>query len=133
MLSAECLPGRTPQEAEKALNEEIARLQNEPVGERELTKIKNGIEAGFVFSQDSLFSQAMLLARYEMALSWRALDNYLPEIRKVTPEDIMRVAKKYFTPQTRTVAVLEPLPISPEKASCPDRRAAQARTHTIGE
>ena len=117
MLSAECLPGRTAQHAEKALNEEIARLQNEPVGERELTKIKNGIEAGFVFSQDSLFSQAMLLARYEMALNWRALDNYLPEIRKVTPEDIMRVAKKYFTPETRTVAVLEPLPISPEKAS----------------
>lgn len=116
LISAECLPGRTPEEAEKAINDEIARLKSEPVGERELAKAKNQIEAGFVFSQDSLFSQAMLLARYEMALSWRYLDNYIPGVRKVTAADIMRVAKKYFNPETRTTAVLVPLPIPESKA-----------------
>lgn len=116
MISAECLPGRTPAEAEKAFDQEIAKLQSEPVGERELAKVKNQIEAALVFSQDSLFAQAMLLARYEMSAGWRALDEYIPQIRKVTPEDVMRVAKKYFSPQTRTVAVLSPLPLSSEKA-----------------
>lgn len=116
MISAECLPGRTTQEAEKAINDEIARLKSEPLGERELAKAKNQIEAGFVFSQDSLFSQAMLLARYEIALNWQALDNYIPAIRKVTAEDIMRVANKYFNPETRTTAVLVPLPVPESKA-----------------
>jgi len=116
MISAECLPGRSTDEAEKAINDEIARLKSEPLGERELAKAKNQIEAGFVFSQDSLFSQAMLLAQYEVALEWRALDNYIPEIRKVTAQDIMRVAKKYFNPETRTTAVLVPLPIPESKA-----------------
>ncbi len=116
MISAECLPGRTTQEAEKAIDAEIARLQSEPLGERELAKAKNQIEAAFVFSQDSLFSQAMLLARYEVALDWRLLDKYVPSIRKVTAEDIMRVAKKYFTPETRTTAVLVPSPVPESKA-----------------
>lgn len=116
MISAECLPGRTAEEAEKAINDEITRLKSEPLSERELAKAKNQIEAGFVFSQDSLFSQAMLLARYEIALDWKAFDNYMPEIRKVTAQDVMRVAKKYFTPDTRTTAVLVPLPIPESKA-----------------
>lgn len=116
MISAECLPGRTAEEAEKAINDEIAKLKTEPLGERELAKAKNQIEAGFVFSQDSLFSQARLLASYEAAQDWRALDIYLPEIRKITPADIMRVAKKYFNPETRTTAVLVPLPIPESKA-----------------
>jgi zinc protease len=116
MISAECLPGRTPEEAEKAINEEIAKLKSEPLGERELAKAKNQIEAGFVFSQDSLFSQAMLLARYEVALSWKALDDYIPNIRKITAEDIMRVMKKYFNSETRTTAVLVPLPVPESKA-----------------
>ena len=81
MISAECLPGRTTEEAEKAIDQVIAKLKSEPLGKRELEKANNQIEAGFVFSQDSLFSQAMLLARYEMALDWRSLDNYIPEIR----------------------------------------------------
>jgi zinc protease len=117
MVSAECLPGRTTDEAEKAIDAEIARLKSEPLGERELAKAKNQIEAGFVFSQDSLFSQAMLLARYETALDWRLLDKYIPGIRKVTAGDIMRVAKKYFTPENRTTAVLVPLPIPESRAS----------------
>jgi len=51
----------------------------------------------------------MLLARYEIASSWRAIDDYIlhPE---VTPEDIQRVAKKYLTSDNRTVGILVPLP-----------------------
>jgi pimeloyl-ACP methyl ester carboxylesterase len=53
---------------------------------------------------------AMLLARHEIAISWRSIDDYLPSIRKVTPEDIQRVAKKYLLPDNRTVGILIPLP-----------------------
>ncbi len=109
-LSAELLPGKEVAEAEKAFDQEVDRLQKEPVGSQELEKAKNQLEASFIFAQDSLFYQAMLLARHEIALSWKAIEDYLPSIRKVSPEDIRRVAKKYLTPDNRTVGTLIPLP-----------------------
>ena len=109
-LSAELLPGKEMAEVEKAFDQEVARLQKEPVGNQELEKAKNQLEASFVFAQDSLFYQAMLLARHEIAISWKTIDDYLPSIRKVSPEDIQRVAKKYLAPDNRTVGTLIPLP-----------------------
>lgn len=109
-ISAQGFPGKDIAEAEKALNEHIERLQDEPVGERELQKAKNQLESAFLFAQDSLFYQGMLLARNEISLSWKAIDDYIPSIRKVTPEDIKRVAKRYLKPDNRTVAILIPLP-----------------------
>jgi zinc protease len=109
-LSAEPLSGKDMAGVEKALNEEIERLQRETVGGQELEKAKNQIEADFVYGQDSLFYQAMLLAQYEIAADWRKIDEYIPSIRKVTAEDIQRVAKQYLTPDNRTVGILIPLP-----------------------
>jgi zinc protease len=110
LLSAEILPGKEVSEVEKALDQEIRRLQKEPVEERELEKAKNQIEASFIFGQDSLFYQAMLLAQHEIAIGWKAIDDYLPAIRKVSPEDIQRVTTKYLVPDNRTIGILIPLP-----------------------
>jgi len=109
-LSAELLPGKEVAEVEKALDQEIERLMKEPAGAHELEKAKNQLEASFIFSQDSLFSQAMLLAQHEIALTWRAVDDYLPSIRKVSPEDVQRVVKRYLIQENRTVGILIPLP-----------------------
>ena len=109
-LSADLLPGKDMAEVEKALNQEVERLQEERVGEPELEKVKNQLEASFVFGQDSLFYQALLLARFEITLSWREIDNYIPSIRKVSPADIQRVSKQYLVPDNRTVGILIPLP-----------------------
>jgi zinc protease len=80
------------------------------VTEYELEKAKNQIEASHISGQDSLFFQAMLLALNEIVLSWRAIDDYLPSIRRVTSEDIQRVAERYLIPDNQTVATLIPLP-----------------------
>jgi zinc protease len=110
ILSADLLPNKELAEVEKALDQEIDRLKKELVRKQELEKAKNQIEASFIFGQDSIFNQAMLLARHEIALSWKAIDDYIPSIRKVTPEDIQRVAKQYLIPDNRTVGILIPLP-----------------------
>jgi zinc protease len=80
------------------------------VGEQELKKVKNQLEASFIFGQDSIFNQAMLLAQHEISLDWRAIDSYLPSIRKVSAEDIQRVAKRYLVPDNRTIGILIPQP-----------------------
>ena len=109
-LSADLLPGKEVVEVEKALDQEVERLQREPVGERDLEKAKNQLEAAFVYGQDSLFNQAMLLAQHEITFNWSAIDDYIPSIRKVSAEDIQRVAKRYLTPDNRTIGILIPLP-----------------------
>jgi zinc protease len=125
-VSAEPLPGKELGEVEKALEQEIERLQKEPVSEHELEKAKNQLEAAFIYAQDSLFSQAMLLAHHEIALNWKSIDDYIPSIRKVTPEDIQRVAKHYLVPNNRTVGILVPLPF-PEEKSIPARPSIKER------
>jgi zinc protease len=92
------------------LDQEVERLQKEPVGEKELEKAKNQLEAAFIYGQDSLYYQATLLAQHEISLDWRAIDNYLPSIRKVSAEDIQRVAKRYLVPDNRTIGILVPQP-----------------------
>ena len=110
LLSAQPLPGTDPGQVEKALDAEVERLQKETVGERELEKAKNQLEAAFILSQDSLFYQAMLLAQHEIAGGWKAVDDYLPSIRKATAEEVRRVTGKYLVPDNRTVGTLIPLP-----------------------
>jgi zinc protease len=119
LVSAEPLPGKDLAAVEKALKGELDGLRHEPVPTQELEKVKNLIEASFLTAQDSLFFQAMLLAQFEIASTWRAVDNYLPAIRKVTPEDIQRVANQYLIPDRRTVGVLTPLPSTKETRTVP--------------
>ncbi len=107
---AQLKPDRTVEEAEAALNEEIERIRSEPVSARELQKARNQIEASFIMGQDSFFYQAMLIGQLETTGAGADyLENYIDEIRRVTPEDIMRVANRYFIDDNRTVGVLVPL------------------------
>jgi zinc protease len=107
---AQPLPGQSATAIETALDREIERLRTAPPTARELDKAKNGIEAQFVFAQDSLFYQAMLLGEYEVAGDWRRLDDYLPAVRAVTAADVMRAARTYLGRDNRTTAVLVPDP-----------------------
>lgn len=120
LISAEVLPGKEAYKVERALDQELERLRSEPAGHHELEKAKNQLEAAFTMGQDSLFFQAMLLARHEIALDWKAIDDYLPSIRKVTPEDVGRVASRYLIPDNRTVGLLIPIPPKGRKAVSPE-------------
>lgn len=99
---------------EGALHNEIIMLQKNLVSLRELEKAKNLIEADFLFAQDSVFSKAMLIGQYETVAGWQEINNYLPSIQKVTPEDIQRVARKYLIEDNRTVGILIPVSKSME-------------------
>jgi len=107
-LSAQAMPDKNPAEIERAIDESIARVRAEPVGERELQKAKNQVEAAFIFGQDSIFGQAMRIGQFESVAKWQMINDYLPGIRAVTAADVLRVAKKYLDPDRRTVGTLIP-------------------------
>jgi zinc protease len=105
---ATAAPGRDIEDVEASLYAEIKNLQNEPPSEREIQKAKNQIESSFIMGQDSIYVQAMKYGMFEMLGDWRLIDTYIEGIRKVTREDVVEIAKKYFKEENRTVGILIP-------------------------
>jgi len=104
-ISGVAAPGSTPEDVEKALLEELERIASEPVGERELQKVKNQQLAGDFRKLQSKFGLMMQLLVYDALGEWENINVFSDRIQAVTPEDIQRVAKKYFTATNRTVAL----------------------------
>jgi zinc protease len=124
-VSAEVMPSKTVDQVERALDGEIEALKQRLVDARELEKAKNQLESSFVFSQDSLFYQGMLLANYEIVSSWRDVDRYIPSVRAVSAEDVRRVASKYLVTSNCTTGILIPIPSTKQKLVTPGSPAKE--------
>jgi zinc protease len=107
-LYGTAVPGKTIDEVENALYKEVDIIKENPPTAREVLKAKNQVEADFIMHQDSIYFQTMMLGRFEMIGGWRLKDAYLEGVRKVTPEDVQRVAQKYLVDNKRTVGTLIP-------------------------
>ncbi|MGB7948927.1 MAG: pitrilysin family protein [Candidatus Binatia bacterium] len=107
-LTAQLMPGKEPGDVEREIDGLLEQMKSELVSDRELQKAKNQIESAFVFGQDSIFGQAMKIGYYEALGDWRLMDSYLGGIRRVTREDVQRVARQYLNRDRRTVGVLVP-------------------------
>ncbi|MDX2135494.1 MAG: pitrilysin family protein [Saprospiraceae bacterium] len=89
---------------EKEIDAIIADLQNNLIPETEFQKIQNQVEADFVTANNSVAGIAESLANYEMYFGdANLINNELERYRKVTREDIRRVAREYFKPSNRVV------------------------------
>jgi zinc protease len=117
LLDAIPTPGKSIEQLEQALKEQLLNLQQELVSQEELERVRNQIIASKVYEKDSVFYQAMLIGQLEtVGLDWRLADEYVDHLKRVTPEQIQQVAKKYLVDDRLSVAILEPLPIENKTA-----------------
>lgn len=116
VFAAQMRPDVKAEDALAEVDKEIAELRDHPVDADELQKAKNLEAAQFVFGQDSVFREAMLLGIYEMLGDYKQVDAYLPGIDKVTAADVQRVARKYLVSENRTTGVLIPTGVLPKGA-----------------
>jgi zinc protease len=107
-ITAQLMPGKEPPEVEREIDTQVDKIKSELISERDLQKAKNQVESSFIFAQDSIFGQAMKIGSYEANGGWRQMDQYIDGIRRVTREDIQRVAREYLDRDRRTVGVLIP-------------------------
>jgi zinc protease len=103
------LKGHNTEELEKAIAEELAKIQKDGITGRELQKSKNQLEAEFVFQQQRNNGLAIQIGAAQTRLDWHYLNSYLKNIRQVTNNDIMEVANRYFIDENKTVATLVPI------------------------
>ena len=97
--------GRTPEEVEQAIYAELEKLKSEPVGERELQKVKNQNAADTFRGLRSNFGLMMQLLIREGNRGWEHINTDPALYDAVTAADVMRVANAWFEPETRAVAV----------------------------
>ncbi|MFZ5980243.1 MAG: M16 family metallopeptidase, partial [Candidatus Zixiibacteriota bacterium] len=97
----------TNEECEEQIFNEIEKLKTELLPVEEVEKIKARAKASLINGLTNNMGMAMQLAMYWQQFGdWRQLFKELDRINAVTPEDIKRVAEKYFTKDNRTVAKL---------------------------
>jgi zinc protease len=113
-LEAVPVEGKNLADLEKALKEEVTKLQQTLVSAEELQRIKAQVLAGAVYEKDSNFYQAMQLGTFEtVGLPWQKVDEYVAKVNQVTAEQVQAVAKKYLLDDHLTVGYLEPQAIQP--------------------
>ncbi len=112
VLSGNPTPGHSITDLEHALRAEVKMLREELVDAEELTRMVTQIVAGEVYQQDSIFYQSMRMGMMEVAgLGWNKIEEYIKNIKAITPEQLRSVARRYLTEDRLTVAILEPLPL----------------------
>ena len=86
----------------------IATFQTMPVGAQRLADVKKRLKYDFLMDLDTPNKVAGGLA-YTIATTGgiEAIDDLYTEIGRVTPDDIINAAKRYFVPERRTVVILK--------------------------
>ncbi len=96
--------GIDPSVLEQGMNNEIEKVKNELISEKEFNKLKNQIENNLVHANRKLASRAESLAtNYTYFKDTEKINTELDNYLAVTREDIMRVAKKYLVANNRVV------------------------------
>lgn len=100
--------GRTHEEVENILLDEIKRLQTEGITEKELNRAKKQAKAAFAYSTESAGDQAYWLAQSIILGDENWFDTYVDRLMDVTLADVLDVANRYLIPQNRVVGKLIP-------------------------
>jgi zinc protease len=127
MIDATPAPGKSVAALEKAIRDELARIQRDGISEAELARVKAQVIAADVYQRDSLFYQAMQLGEYVSAgLPPEALLRRVEKLRAVTAAEVQAAARQWLQDDRLSVAELDPqtLKQKPKRAAVPGVRHA---------
>ncbi len=109
--------GRSLDEVESGLWQELERLKGEAPSAEELARVQAQVIAGLVYERDSITRQATSIGQLQtVGLSWQLLDQELDALKAVTPADIQAAAQRLFQPERLTLARVLPLEDAPAEA-----------------
>ncbi len=97
--------GVKPEDLEKEIWAEVDKIKKEGLTAEEIQKAKNRSEAMFLRSLQSSMGLASRVGRAELNRGWRSILTDLDALKKVTNEDVQRVAAKYFVKDNSLAAI----------------------------
>ena len=107
-ISAEAISGVRPEQLEAAMYQVIEDLQENPVTEEELQKVKNQLRVQQIRFMDIMSGIGILfyMGQHAALGDWTEANNGPDKIDVVTAEDVRRVANRYFTKDQRNVLIV---------------------------
>lgn len=123
---------------ETAIFDEIEKLAESGPTEAELKRVRRSMAAAHIFAHEDVHELADTIARGVVANDLEFIRRYLPDLIKVSADDVKRVAKKYLLSQKPVVIESipkveekkEPLSFSPSSVSVKERQVV-ARDVTV--
>jgi zinc protease len=113
-ITATLAPGKKIEDVEAVINEEIARIQREPIADWELAKAKNSSRRTSIQALQGSLGQAIRLTQFAIFNNDPNLINtQFDKIQAVTKDDVQRIANKYLKTTNRTVGITVPQPKAP--------------------
>jgi zinc protease len=102
-------PGHTTDEAATALIAELDRLRAEPITPAELQQAKNQFARDYILGRESNQSKAEQLGHAVVIHNdIQTADGEFDIFQNITPADVQRAARTYFTPENRLVLTILP-------------------------
>jgi zinc protease len=133
LVSATLSKDQSLDEARKTILDTVAGVVTEPPTkeevEREKTRILQGMQQNMTNSQQAALGLSETIASGD----WRLYFLNYDQIKNVTPEDVVRVAKLYFKASNRTVGEFIPTP-DPDRTEVPASPDLEGvfKTYTTG-
>jgi predicted Zn-dependent peptidase len=108
-ITATVAPGKKLEDVEAAINDEIVRIQREPIADWELAKAKNSSRRSSIQALQNSLGTATRLAQFTVFYNDPNLINtQFDKLAAVTKDDVQRVANKYLKATNRTVGITLP-------------------------
>jgi zinc protease len=102
-------PGKTPEQLEAAIYEEIDKVKEGPIADWEIEKAHNAMRRQQAQAVTSSLQRAIQLGQYALYFNDPNLVNTrINGILEVTAADVQRVARKYLTKENRSVITTVP-------------------------
>lgn len=106
IFMAVCNEGVKAETVEKEILKEMDKLKTKGIDKKELEKVKTNTKADFIFNLESSSHVADLFGSYMARGNVKPLLEYEDKLSKLSAEDIINVANKYFTDDTKTTIIL---------------------------
>ncbi len=101
-------PKRKLEEVIAALDSAIEKLQEVLASKEEINRAVKQARAVFVYGNENITNQAFWMGYVSMFSSYEWFASYLDNLARVTPQDVQRVAQKYFQPASRVIGTYIP-------------------------
>lgn len=95
-IEGKLVKGIKMEDAEKAVEEELTKLKEEGISDKELTKIKNKTESAIAFEDMSVMARANSLAFYELLGDAALFNSDREKYFSVTADDILKYSRTIF-------------------------------------
>ncbi len=94
---------------EKLMDEEIAKVQKDPISPEELEKAKTKFKSDFIMGRQTCMNKAEEIHHYiRFHDNLSEINTDLDKYMAVTAQDIQRVANKYLRTDNRTMVIAQP-------------------------